>query len=245
MSGKSQPGIDLDKSNIKGVIIDAGGVILNIENIKSKTKTYFKELFPYLDYFNYLKRLRKYKDKAQTIRDYSMKDAVFDTFASYKREGIYLDNEKIKKFYELTSNIKPDLNPYALPLLKEFKKKNLTTCLLSDTSYNREEAKKFFNTLDEHLLNYLDCIILSKEIGFKKPSKEILDYTISKVKIKPANLIFITDALDEVIGTKKYGFGLVVSVYSDKEDKNSRSTEKYADYRINRLEEIIRIMRSK
>ena len=234
-------GMKKEDNEIKGIILDVGGVILNLEEVNKKTREYLERFFPSIKYKDYMKRLRPYKDKAQTKPNYSLKDAIFDTLKSYNNKNTNIKEEYIKRFYESIMKVKPTLSKNTLPTLKALKEKRLKICLLSDTHYNNKEAVEFFNKLNRDLLKYVDCTILSKEVGLKKPNRKLFDYTIRKIGLKPNNLIFITDSNDEVIGANKYGFKYVVLVNTEKDSKKSMHRDEIEDYKINDLKEILKI----
>lgn len=54
-------------------------------------------------------------------------------------------------------------------------------------------------------INY-SAIILSNEIGLRKPEKEIYEFATKKARVKPEEILLIDDRKDFVEGAKKFGW---------------------------------------
>lgn len=61
------------------------------------------------------------------------------------------------------------------------------------------------SVLKQNNLDYLlDDIIISSEVGYEKPNKEIFTYALNKAKVKPDECLFVGDNYyDDVVGSNK------------------------------------------
>lgn len=55
-------------------------------------------------------------------------------------------------------------------------------------------------------LKMFDYVFLSFEIGMRKPDKEVYEYVLKKLQVKPEDVLLIDDDLNNVIGAEKCGF---------------------------------------
>ena len=77
------------------------------------------------------------------------------------------------------------------------------------------------NNLDN---NYLDDIIISAEINKIKPNKDFYNYILNKHKIKPQELLFLDDKINNINGAKELGIN---TIKVDKETELLKEIEKY------------------
>lgn len=107
------------------------------------------------------------------------------------------------------------LNEKLLKIIIDLKKKYKVALLTNaNSSYLRA-------LLDETGIGSIfDEVIISSEVGFIKPSKEVFKHTLNKLKIKPAEAIFIDDNPSfcqsaEAIGIKSICFQGVNALISN------------------------------
>lgn len=86
--------------------------------------------------------------------------------------------------------------------LKALKKAHSGVYLISNA-----QACFTIKELEElHILKYFDGIIISSEVGYKKPSFDIFDIAFKKFGIEKQNSIFIgNDLHDDILGAKNFG----------------------------------------
>ena len=74
---------------------------------------------------------------------------------------------------------------------------NIKICILTDFTL-REQVKKL-KTLQ--ILNFIDKIITSEEVGYDKPTNKIFLYALHKLNVKPHEVCMIGDNYDkDIIG---------------------------------------------
>ena len=58
---------------------------------------------------------------------------------------------------------------------------------------------------------YFDEVILSNEVGFRKPDKEIFEYTLNTLKLPAKECLFIDDLVKNIIPAKEnFGFNCIL-----------------------------------
>ena len=136
------------------------------------------------------------EDKLERMFGDNYNDIIYDNKAKQ------LTNESISN---ITLNIfdklyEPIDKNIFLKLKKEFN--NIIFIVASNhVSYVKEYISKTFNNLDD--------IVISAEIGSIKPNKEFYEYILNKHNIKPNELLFIDDNIDNVNGASIIGINTI------------------------------------
>ena len=90
---------------------------------------------------------------------------------------------------------------YAIPTIKSLKKIGLKVGLISNWDKSCREVLK-----NNNLLELLDTVVVSSEIGFEKPSEEIFKLALKEGNAYPESSLYIGDNYyDDVIGASKVG----------------------------------------
>lgn len=103
--------------------------------------------------------------------------------------------EVINKLYEL----KPK------ELFKTIKEKYNVKIIIA-TNHISYVKEYIFNNFDN---KYLDDIIISAEINEIKPNKDFYNYILNKHKIKPQELLFLDDKINNINGAKELGINTI------------------------------------
>lgn len=80
-----------------------------------------------------------------------------------------------------------------LPVLQELRSRRFTTAIISNTPWGspanlwREEINRL--GLDEHV----ELAVFCRDVGWRKPARQIFDYTLEKLRAEPQNCIFVGD----------------------------------------------------
>lgn len=183
---------------IKNIILDLGGVIINLN--QSKTQESFQQLFP--DNFNQI--------STQLIASNFFEDFEI---------GKISNNEFIHQFQQIDKNVSSkqiiqawncmllDIPKERIELIKKLGKQ-YNVFLLSNTNdihykFINEYAKKKFDITDFSVL--FDKVYLSHYIKLRKPNKEIFQYVLKDAKINPSETLFIDDSLEHINSSKSLG----------------------------------------
>jgi len=80
-----------------------------------------------------------------------------------------------------------------LPTLKELKARGFKIAIVSNTTWGspanlwREEIQRL------GLSSYIDSSTFCRDVGWRKPAKQIFEYTLAKMQIFPQNCVFVGD----------------------------------------------------
>ena len=125
--------------------------------------------------------------------------------------------------------------PGAVPIVKKVSKRMPVALLsngLPDVQYKKIQAIG--------LDNIFSCIVLSEEIGIRKPDLRIFHYTADLLKTKPFECLYIGDSFtNDVVGAKSSGMPVC---WFRRESKDEGTTEVKPDFVITNHRELINIL---
>jgi putative hydrolase of the HAD superfamily len=80
-----------------------------------------------------------------------------------------------------------------LPTLEELRARGLKTAIVSNTSWG-SPAALWRNEIERLGLNpYMNCIVLDRDIGWRKPSKPIFEFAMRTLGVPPSDCLFVGD----------------------------------------------------
>src|SRR5574344_966573 len=95
------------------------------------------------------------------------------------------------------------LHPEAIPFLDELKRANVKTAILSNFDHYPHVYRFLKQT---KLSDLMDAIVISSEVGLKKPDAEIFEYTLQKLNLSASSTLMVGDDYKKDIeGAKKFG----------------------------------------
>lgn len=112
------------------------------------------------------------------------------------------------------------MDKQTIPVLKYLYDK-FTLALISNFDHP-EHIKKIISK--DEIDVYFSCVIISGEVGFKKPNKRIFELALRKTNLKPEEVIFIGDSNDDIEGAIAAG---IIPVLINRELKS----EEMLDYK--------------
>jgi putative hydrolase of the HAD superfamily len=180
------PGIQA--SNIKNIIFDLGGVLLNINPLRS------------LNEFSRLSGV-----DANDLRNRLITEHIFEKFDTgnlnqeqFRSElcrimNCALSDSEIDRAWNI---LLLDFPPQRVQLLKQLKK-NYRVFLLSNTNIIHFEyyTKDFYNKYNIPMRDLFDTLFLSYQIGMHKPDAGIYEYVIKNGGLEPSECVFIDDSI--------------------------------------------------
>jgi glucose-1-phosphatase len=197
-------------SEIKNIIFDLGGVILNLNY--QLTSNAFKKL-GINDFDNYYSQ----KEQVQLFNLFEkglISSEEFIRSAQKKFPNNLAGNEIINAWNSMLL----DLPIKRLSLLRELKKK---FCLFLLSNTNEIHINFFENELKEagHLemyYNSFEKIYYSSRIKLRKPDLECFEYVLKENDINAQETLFIDDSIQHIAGAKK--LGIITHHLKEKED---------------------------
>ena len=107
------------------------------------------------------------------------------------------------------------LDPISIPLLKEFKK-NRKIALISNFDYP-PHIYSVLHTMN--LFEYFDSIVISGEVGVKKPDPHIFSFAFEQTGLDPEEIIYVGDAPEDIQAAKAAGiYPILIQRYIQSSD---------------------------
>lgn len=183
--------------NNKNIIFDLGGVLLNIDPVKSITafinmglgKDYIDESFRGDGLFNVFEKGEISEEIFRLLVKEKIKSPVSDSDIDKAWNAMLLDfpSERIEMLLKLKSTHK-------IYLLSN-------TNIIHWKYYTKQIKQKYNIELDE----CFHATFYSHEIGHRKPSKEIFQYMINKTNLLPHQSVFIDDIEENALAANLLG----------------------------------------
>ena len=179
---------------IKVIAFDYGGV-LGTES--QAWKTTFKKVLENanISYDEIIQIWKNHRPKLETGKEKI--DAYWIDVA--KKQNI--DPKKLSELYNNSITVDNQM----LELAKSLKEKYKLVILSNDTKDWMDAKIKRFNLLD-----IFDQVYCSGNIGIAKPNKEIIDYVLNDLKIKPDELLFIDNQENNIESAKLLGIKTIL-----------------------------------
>lgn len=194
------------KSVIKAIVFDVGGVLaLGKNSTVSKGK-----LIPSGVHLDIAKKLKISLDQYMDAIDTNYALALEGKISKEKVEEIFSRNlkvskEKLEKIYIWAYRRHFKQNKQLFKQAKILKKLGYKIAILSDQWYLSEKA-----LMPKKNYSYFDEIIVSCDVGMRKPNPRIYKLLIKKMKLVPSEIIFIDNQLWNINPAKKIGMQTIL-----------------------------------
>ena len=221
---------------IKAVFFDLGNTLTEEVNISTRIETLLRphnltwgELYPHWENFYYLRSMGKIPNDKEM---FLLLEKVLE------RKNIPF--QKIRDIIIFESHVIPGDN---IKIIKEIKKEHKVGLI---TNFVHEWIKNVFEV--EGIDDLFDIVLVSSEIGARKPNAGIFYIALKSFSIKPNEAVFVSDNLcDDLICAKGYGIKTIWldKGIKDKRKKKEREIAKLSqpDATIRNLAEIIEILK--
>lgn len=160
---------------IKGLIFDIGDVIYDIP--------------------------LKYKHISPFMIKIGIEQLLFKITSLIVKLGFYKKKYTEKDIEKLRKQIKP--REGVIATLKALNKLKIKIVFLTDTIQSPEKVNSRLEALG--VLDYVDSVVCSSQLGTYKPHKEAYDAAVKAAKAKPDEVAFVGHAKDELEGASKAG----------------------------------------
>ena len=185
--------------NIKTIIFDFGGVILNIDY--NRTSQAFKDLG--LSNFD---EMYSQKNANMLFRDLEEgkinEEEFYITFKSLTH--LELTDDQIKNAWNA---MLLHYREEALHTLKAIKQKYKLYLLSNTNSIHYTAFNKIFTDQigGDPLNDYFDKAYYSHEIGYRKPGKEAYEFVLKENNLSPSETLFIDDSIQNINAANALG----------------------------------------
>ena len=225
--------------NKEVIIFDLDGTLIDTINIWNK-----------VDYLT----LKKYKvniskKEIQDLRDdfllNNSNDNIYLNYSKYLVDKYRLSidyetfyKERIKISHKLLSNIKP--KPNVIKTLEALRKRNYLLVIATAASANEIELYKTNKSMRK-LFYYFDLIVTADDIKNKKPSPEIYELILKKIRVKKKKLLVIEDSYLGLLSAKNIE---IEKVYLENKysKKDYESIKRISEYKLKNYLDFLRII---
>jgi len=186
-------------SNIKNILFDLGGVILDI-NVQATLKQFYDLGFP--------AELMQYPHSMTTDLFFKYETGKLDTDQFRDkirlRTGVEMSNQAFDEAWNaMLVRIPEERTSLLLSLSKRYK-----LYMLSNTSalHVKVFEKMYLDSAGESMHQVFDKIYYSHEIGWHKPDREAWEYVIKDAAINPEETLFLDDNIHNIKASQELGF---------------------------------------
>lgn len=223
---------------IKAVTLDFGGTLAEGE----LDRNLFRErLFSYLHSLGFsggeyklTKALKGMLEKLTRIRKLNREIRIEEFYTSVlSRLGVHPEDHVLEYIHELyLESFQIEIIPEVEKILEYLRGKyRLAVISNASSEIPRYSIRKF------GLERYFDAIVISKDIGIRKPDPEIFRFALQKLRLNSHEAIHVGDSIDsDVVGAKNAGMKAIWI------NKTFEESEIEADYTINSIREITSIL---
>jgi len=187
------------KDKIKGIIFDLGGVLV---------EAFGKEFLEYAS-----EKLKAPKDKLGVMiqkEEPALQRGEITNIEFWQRVCDRLSIECPSKKILLTLWLKPykqqaKIKKDTLALVKRLQKNRYKTAILSNTQEEHNQINK-----KRKLFDYFDLVLLSNEVGMRKPERKFFQLASKELGIPFTQLVFVDDEMRWVRAAKRCGLKAIL-----------------------------------
>lgn len=181
----------VDCSSAKVIVFDFGGVVANADTAQMSTFLVDSFQINQSELSSALKEMQNFISKGLSEEQY------WKQYAASKK--VTLPNNWLQLWDEVLRKSITEI-PETIPIVKDLQSRGYQTAMLSDvTQYQAEVIRK---------MGYYDLfspVLLSYEIGVKKPNPEAFEILLKTLQKPPSDVIFIDDRIENVQAAKNLG----------------------------------------
>jgi HAD superfamily hydrolase (TIGR01509 family) len=174
------------KERIKAVVFDIGGVLLSMGETgyrQAMAQLVGATPFPHAEYEKQMPALQKGEiEETEVWESILGQEVPFDLF----------DECYLKHFVPI---------PEMLKLATDIRSRNIRTAILSNTQTSHSRLMRGIGFLKE-----FDPIVMSNEVGSRKPEAAIFQYMLDQLQLSSDSVIYIDDVLSFVEMGRSLGF---------------------------------------
>jgi HAD superfamily hydrolase (TIGR01509 family) len=224
--------------NLRGVLIDFGYTLayLNEENVER----YREELVSILTKYGYNKTLDDLVPILYSTYRSSTKGEVKGIHEFWKvllknlgtRESPILIQEliELRKNHVLT---RWRLYDNVISVLSALRK-NYKLALVSNCFVGLSDVLRALN-----LTHFFECIILSYEVGVRKPDRRIYLEALQRLKLRPEESVFVSDAISDLEGAREVGLKTILVRQGEYTTHEAKDSNFKPDFQCKYISEII------
>jgi glucose-1-phosphatase len=190
--------------NIKNIIFDLGGVILDIDFRQMERAFVDLGINNFNDYFGLGKASSFFKDHE------SGKISDDEFLASIQK--LAGDNVQVNEVQQAWNALLISFPPARIEFLKEIRTKYRLFLLSNTNAIHVAAFRKIYQDAFNNgsLDSLFEKVYYSHELGLRKPGKEIYEHVLKENQLTPGETLFIDDALVNVEGARETGMNAIL-----------------------------------
>ncbi len=219
---------------LKGIFFDLYGTLLVYQNIDLAWKDWLTTFYNSACSYGLKINKSSFKKECNGFFSKPAPLSIEEDFSTFEQRvanqcedlGLILANSEIKNIATacVTSWQKyVKLDPFAIEILKILKKRHALALIT-----NFDHPPHIYSLLSqEKILQYFDSIVISAEVGIRKPNPLIFDYALEDTSLNLNEIIFIGDSYDDFWAARNAGIPFILIQRDNSEDQ--LITDYYAD----------------
>ena len=241
---------------IEGILFDYGNTLISIEldwekimplNIENmirylKSKNVPVEIDPFGKHFVEFKNL-KHQQGQKEMHEYRSVDVLRKTFMEFGLNHL----SKTEMAEAVDAFFSPEESEYQIvegahQVLQTLKKQGYKLAIVSNASSGQLIQKAMKN---RDFQKYFDAVIVSADVGFRKPHPKIFQMALQKINVSPENAVMIGDVPPyDIAGAKELGMKTILVKYVDSTEAKKHDSDIQPDAIANRITDIPQIINS-
>jgi putative hydrolase of the HAD superfamily len=231
------------KANIRAVLFDVDGTLFNRSLAQRKVLEIVIRQFPHIFGAFELERVAKAFTESDRITTEDFEAGAPSEGLRRKRSRLFLQLLDLRE--DLADAItEAYVRDYptvfapmagAVPLVKELSRRFIVGVVSNgfpDVQYRKLEAMG--------LREYFSCIVLSEEIGIRKPDPGIFHHAASLLRMQPSECLYVGDSyVSDIVGSKNSG---MLACWLNREQSVTTNERIKADFVISHLQELSEII---
>jgi len=226
---------------LKGVLMDFGYTLAYID--EEEDMRYREEIVTVLKKYGYNKILNDLSPLLDNAYRSSTKGEIKDMYEFWKLllkdMGIPEKSLLIQKLEEYRKRyVGKTIRLYdnVIPVLSNLKRR-YRLALVSNCAIGLSDVVK---ALD--LNRFFDCVILSYEVGVRKPDRRIYLEALRRLELEPKECIFVADEISDLEGAREVGLKTLLVRQGPHTTHESKDQNFKLDFQCNNISEIIKFL---
>jgi len=227
------------KGNIRAVLFDVDGTLFDRSLAQRKVLEIVVQQFPHIFGAFELERVAKAFTESDRITTEDFEAGAPSEGLRLKRSQLFLQLLDIREdladaITEVYVRDYPTVDASmagAVPLVKELSRRFIVGVVsngLPDVQYRKLEAMG--------LGEVFSCIVLSEEIGIRKPDPGIFHHAASLLRMQPSECLYVGDSYaSDVVGSKNSG---MLACWLNREQSVTTNERTKADFVISHIQEL-------
>jgi len=225
----------------KGVLIDFGGTLAYLDEVE--VKEYEEALVAALKKYGYERRL---EDVASVLADIYYKSSKGELKTSQDFWNLMLAKLKIPEQSGLTDIMQGVRNIHEARMYKMYDKipqtlsmlqKKYKLALVSNCAVGTDKVIRFLGLSD-----FFNCIILSYQVGVRKPDKRLYLEALRCLGLEADECIFVADEISDLEGAGEVGLRTMLVLQGDNTFQEAKDLNFKPDFQITRISEVTKIL---